>query len=95
MTYPTMDRNEDRCQRILIERPPPSSWRAICAWALATAAGIALGLTNPTGLLEVLALALFILGGPQVLRGLVHMAWLGLGGADQPVRTFLTRWFGG
>jgi len=45
--------------------------------------------------LGVVALALVVYGAFQTLRGLGRKVWLGLGGADQPLRTFIHRRLGG
>jgi hypothetical protein len=81
-------------RRSLIERAPPLTWRGIGGYTLVSAVGLILGLAKVGGLWEALALGLFILGGIQTLRGILRMAWLGLGGTDRPLRTYLKRRLG-
>lgn len=86
--------DEDFWRRTLIERRPPLTWKGICACAIASAAGIGLGLTKPTGAWELLAIGLSITGAIQTLRGLGRKIWLALGGTDQPIKTYLERRLG-
>jgi hypothetical protein len=44
---------------------------------------------------EMLAAGLFIIGAALALKGMLRIAWLRLGGADQPIRTYLRGRFGG
>lgn len=87
--------SDDLLQRSLIERAPPLTWRGIAGWALASVAGVILALAKVGGLGELIAVAMFIVGGMQVARGVIRMGWLKLGGIDQPVRTYLRRRSGG
>ena len=84
MTSSGMQANpdEDFWRRALIERRPPLTRKGICACAIASAGGIGLGLTEPAGGWEPLALGLCISGGIQTLRGLGRKIWLALGGTD-------------
>jgi hypothetical protein len=86
--------DEDFWRRVLIERRPPLTWKGICVCAIASAAGIGLGLSKPAGEWELLALGLFITGAIQTVRGLGRKIWLGLGGTDQPFKTYLERRLG-
>jgi hypothetical protein len=83
--------DDDPLRRSLIERAPPLTWKGILGYALMLSAGLILVLAKVGGLWEIVALGLFILGGIQVLRGLVRMAWLQLGGTDRPLRAYLRR----
>jgi hypothetical protein len=56
--------------------------------------GLLLGLAHEGWLWEAVALGLFIVGGLQVLRGVLRMAWLRLGGTDEPFMTYLRRRLG-
>ena len=53
-----------------------------------------MGRAHEGWLWEAVALGLFIVGGFQVLRGVLRMVWLRLGGTDQPLRTYLRRRLG-
>jgi hypothetical protein len=86
--------DDDFWRRTLIERRPPLTWKGICACASASAVGIGLGLSKPAGEWELLALGLSIAGGIQTLRGLGRKIWLGLGGTDQLVKTYIERRLG-
>jgi hypothetical protein len=89
--------DDDPWRRALIERPPPLTWRGIVLSALVVAAGVVLGLAEVAGFWDGLALLLVIVGGIQLLRGLIRMAWLRMGGTDRPLRNFVRarveRWF--
>jgi hypothetical protein len=91
-SHPPWD--DDLVRRWLIERAPPLTWRSIAGWALATIVGVVLGLAKLGGAGEGVALALAVVGGVEVLRGLLRMAWLRLGGTDQPLRTYLRKRLG-
>jgi hypothetical protein len=86
--------DDDFWRRTLIERRPPLTWKGICTCAIASAAGIGLGLTKPAGEWQLLALGLCITGAIQTLRGLGRKIWLALGGTDQPIKAYLERWLG-
>jgi hypothetical protein len=81
--------DDDPLRRSLIERAPPLTWTGILGYALLSSAGLILGLSKAGGLWEIVALGLFVLGAIQVLRGLVRMAWLRLGGTDRPLREYV------
>jgi hypothetical protein len=87
--------DDDPLRRSLIERAPPLTWRGICLCAFASAIGLVLGIAeHGGGIWEILALALFIVGGIQALRGALRMASLRLGGTDRPLRTYFRRRLG-
>jgi hypothetical protein len=67
------------------------TWAGIGCCAIALAGGIALGLLVASGPLGFVALGLAVGGAIQLLRGLIRMLWLSLGGADQPLRSYLRR----
>jgi hypothetical protein len=83
--------DDDPLRRWFIERAPPLTWRSIAGWALAAVGGVTLGLSRPGGAWEVLALVLAVVGALEVLRGVLRMVLLGLGGSDQPLRTYLRK----
>jgi hypothetical protein len=83
--------DDDLLRRWLVERAPPLTWRGIAGWALALLAGLVLGLAKLGTPGELLGLGLGLSGGVQVLRGMFRMAWLALGGTDQPVRTYVRK----
>lgn len=83
--------DDDLLRRALIERAPPLTWRGIGAYAVVSAVGLILGLVSLDGPWGLIALGLFIVGVLQALRGVLRMAWLGLGGTDRPLRAYLKR----
>ena len=60
-------------------------------YAGASAVGLILILANVSGIWELVAALVVVLGVIQILRGLVRKAWLCLGGTDRPLKTFLER----
>jgi hypothetical protein len=87
--------DDDPLRRSLIERAPPLTWKGIGLCALVTTIGLILGLARFGGLWDYLALGLFFIGGIQVLRGVLRMGWLRLGGTDRPLRAYFRKRFGG
>jgi hypothetical protein len=85
--------NDDPLRRMLVERRPPLTWRGIAGWLALSAIGLLLGLTKVSGLPEYIGLGLFLLGGFQVLRGMLRKAWLRVGGTDQPIKTYFEKRF--
>jgi len=59
--------------------------------ALASMVGLVLVLAGVGGSWEAFAAVLFALGGLLALTGVLRMAWLALGGADQPIRSYLRK----
>jgi hypothetical protein len=86
--------DDDPLRRSLIERAPPLTWKGIGFCALVMAIGFTLGLAKFGGLWNYLALGLFVFGGIQVLRGVLRMGWLGLGGTDRPLRAYFRKRLG-
>jgi len=86
--------DDDLLRRVLVERRPPLTWKGIAGCAFASAVGLLMGFAHEGWLWEAVALGLFIVGGFQVLRGVLQMVWLRLGGTDQPLRTYLRRRLG-
>jgi hypothetical protein len=86
--------SDDLLQRSLVERAPPLTWVGVLGWGLVAVVGAVLGLAGPGKALEAVAVALAVVGGLQVLRGLIRKLWLVLGGTDQPLRSYLHRRFG-
>ncbi len=88
--------SDDWFRRYWIERAPPLTWGGIAVWMGALVIGVAMLLARPSAdVWGVIGLVLVALGGVQVLRGLARKAWLGLGGTDQPVRSYFRRRVGG
>jgi hypothetical protein len=69
--------DDDLLRRVLVERRPPLTWRGIAGCAVASAAGLLLGLAREGWLWEAAALGLFIVDGLQVLRGVLRMRGCG------------------
>lgn len=89
--YPAWD--DDPLRRSLIERAPPLTWRGIFGCAVVTCLGLILALATRGHTLTIVGLGLSFVGIIQVLRGLIRMAWLRLGGTDRPLNTYLERRF--
>jgi hypothetical protein len=87
--------SDDLLRRWLIERAPPLTWVSIGGWAAVALVGLALVLLEPRGragnAAGVFGLVLAVAGAIEVLRGVLRMLWLALGGKDQPLRTLLRR----
>ena len=86
--------DDDLLRRLLIERRYPLTWKGILGCALASIVGLVLVLAGVGGFWEVLAAFLFVAGALLVLKGVLRMTWLRLGGTDRPLRTYIRRRFG-
>lgn|GEM_PF-4577313 len=85
----------DLAQRVLVERRPPLSWKGIAACASVSALALVVVALDVGGFWELLAAGVFVVGALQTARGMLRKAWLGLGGSDRPVSTYLKRRLGG
>lgn len=82
------EKNEDRWQRWLIERPPPQTWKSVGVLVLMLLVGLVLGTFVAGVFLFVAVVALF-----GLLRAFAAMVSIRIWGTAQPIERSMRRRF--